>query len=76
MESKYFVIDLSNKTELEKLYTLTKNLRIDILVLNAGLTHVSDFIQTKPKQIETILNLNIFSYQNLIHHYVMPMVER
>jgi len=68
--------DLSTEIGRKHLKAQTTLMRIDVLVLNAGLTHVSDWIDTDPKNAMDIINLNVMAFQDLLSTYVPPMVER
>jgi len=49
---------------------------IDILINNAGMTHVSSIIETPIEYAQKLLNLNLFSYFALIQKVLPKMIEQ
>jgi len=73
------IIFISNLTEVnssEDIYNfiLEKNIKIDILINNAGIGHYNDFIDTDLKIIEDMININIISLTKLTKLFI-PMLK-
>ncbi|MDA3835067.1 MAG: SDR family oxidoreductase [Spirochaetales bacterium] len=53
-----------------------KNLKVDVLVNNAGMIHVEPFHQTDLDLLQRIVCLNIASLMTLTHLFLPPMIKR
>ena len=67
------VADLTKQADRKKLYSMTQDRSIDLLVNNAGVGGQSDFISQDEAKIQTIIDLNITALTELTRHYAPRM---
>jgi short-subunit dehydrogenase len=68
--STYIVADLSLKDGLNKIIHEIENSRFDLLINNAGIGAMGDFIDLSEAKLDEILSLNIHAVVNLSHTYL------
>lgn len=70
-------VDLTEATALGVISKQTDDLDIGLLILNAGSnTYRSEFVESDPIGVQTILDLNIISTLNLCRHYGKHLKDR
>jgi len=75
IEVKIIDLDLSLESSVEKLISIVDNQKIDILINNAGIGEVGEFINSDISKITSMINLNINTLTKLTHYFANKMVS-
>ncbi|NLK21997.1 MAG: SDR family oxidoreductase [Epulopiscium sp.] len=73
----YFLGDVSDYDFVSSMFkTIYKNFeQIDVLINNAGISHIGLFTELTPKQWKRIINVNLDSIYNCTHNALSPMIR-
>ena len=75
IEVKIIDLDLSLESSVEKIISIVDNQKIDILINNAGIGEVGEFINSDISKITSMINLNINTLTRLTHYFANKMVS-
>ncbi len=73
---KVITLDLSNKENVYKLYELTKDENIDILINNAGFGLFGDFNKTDLEKEITMINVNVVAFHILAKLFLIDFTKK
>ena len=72
---KIFCIDLSLASASKNLVEDLKNIKVDILINNAGIGEYGTFINSDIEKLTAMINLNITTLTELTHHFSNHMLQ-
>lgn len=72
------LLDLGQPDQAKELYAevARRNIRVDLLINNAGFGHVAQILETDPDRIHEMLMLNVVALSDLTYLYLPEMMQR
>ncbi|MGL4789771.1 MAG: SDR family NAD(P)-dependent oxidoreductase, partial [Anaerotignaceae bacterium] len=73
-----YLADVSNYEACKEMFSTIQNIygNVDVLVNNAGISHIGLFTEMTPEEMDNILNVNIKSAFNCTHLALNKMISR
>lgn len=74
---EFIKTDLTKENEIVDLYNtiINKNIKIDVLINNAGFAFFKPFLETDIKEVRDLFEINFFSVYNCINSFLPDMIS-